>query len=301
MKLIATMPCRNEDWCIGLTARSALIWCDEVHVLLHSCTDNSFDIIREINHESGALLTYERLDDQQWHEMSHRQEMLMHARRRGATHVALIDADEVLTGNLLPDIRRIVEHHTMQDHILNLPWLAMARETGRYLSGPGLWGDRQQVTCAFRDQQAFHWSSGERGGYDFHQRPPMGGTRKFVCPVKPHDGGIMHLQFLSERRLRAKQALYQMTELLRWPGRKTPNELAAMYGPTVYQSHPEFKGVATSLVPDSWWSSYDAFPRLLESEIVEPWQEAEVKRLIAEHGAARFSGLDLFGVAEVPK
>lgn len=296
MKLIATMPVRNEDWCIGTSARAALLWCDEVHVLLHSCTDDSFDIVREINHESNARLTYERFDDAQWHEMSHRQEMLMHARRRGATHIALVDADEILTGNLLPDIRRIIEHYTLSDHIVNLPWLALARETGRYISGPCLWGDRQQVTTAFKDQPAFHWSSGERGGYDFHQRPPMGATRKFVCPVRPTDGGIMHLQFLSERRLRAKQALYQMTEVMRWPGRREPRELAEMYGPTVYQSHPDFKGVQTTAVPASWWEPYAMLPALMLSEAVEPWQETEVKALLTKHGRDRFGGLDLFGL-----
>jgi hypothetical protein len=29
----------------------------------------------------------------------------------------------------------------------------------------------------------------------------------------------------------------------------------------------------------------------------EPWQEAEVRRLVAEHGRETFAGLDLFGVA----
>jgi hypothetical protein len=29
----------------------------------------------------------------------------------------------------------------------------------------------------------------------------------------------------------------------------------------------------------------------------EPWQEAEVRRLVAEYGREKFTGLDLFGVA----
>jgi hypothetical protein len=39
MKLIGLMPVRGEDWILGLSARAALMWCDELVILLHSCTD----------------------------------------------------------------------------------------------------------------------------------------------------------------------------------------------------------------------------------------------------------------------
>lgn len=39
VKLICTIPVRNEAWCLGLTLRAVLMWCDEVIVLLHCCTD----------------------------------------------------------------------------------------------------------------------------------------------------------------------------------------------------------------------------------------------------------------------
>ena len=114
----------------------------------------------------------------------------------------------------------------------------------------------------------------------------------------------MHLQFLSERRLRAKQALYQMTEVLKTPDnmlgqRATREQVKAAYGRAVYESDPMHPGVTTEKVPREWWDAYycgvgKQLARLFSAD--EPWQEAEVKRLLAEHGREKFAGLDLFGL-----
>ena len=104
---------------------------------------------------------------------------------------------------------------------------------------------------------------------------------------------MMHLQFLSERRLKAKQALYQMTEVLRWPDRMNPEALAAMYGKAVYESDP--LAYDSSPVPESWWAPYSHLMQYLDID-AEPWQEAECRRLVKEFGMEMFRGLDLFGV-----
>jgi glycosyl transferase family 2 len=301
MKLICTMPVRNEDWCLGLTARAALMWCDELVVWLHACTDGSRKIISQIQHEYKPRVIVGEDQTSIWREMAHRKAMLEWARLRGATHIAMVDADEILTGNLLPRIRDIIELHCERG-ILNLPWLALARDPMRYINGPSYWGERQNVTTAFKDRSDYYWAA--RDGYDFHQRPPMSKEpNQFVQPLKQADGGLMHLQFLSERRLRAKQALYQMTEVLRWPGRTTARNLAEIYGRAVYDSNPAARGVTTARVPDEWWAPYlamaPAWRALVDDKFQdrrEPWQETEVRRLLAEHGREKFAGLDLFGL-----
>ena len=295
MKLIGLMPVRNEDWVLGLSARAALMWCDELVVLDHACADLSWELLCGVHKESGGrcpvMATRTGLT---WTEMSHRQALLTNARLRGATHIALIDADEVLTGNLLQRIRFMIEVLPEQT-VLQLPWLALPRSVDRYLT-EGIWGENY-VSSAFKDSPAMGWKL-PPDGYDFHHRQPYvikpGGDSEPLgfCPWNT-DGGLMHLQFLSERRLRAKQALYQMTEVLRWPGRKSPAELAHMYGRAVYESDP--LGFANAPVPASWWEPYRHLMKHLDID-KEPWQEAEVRRLIAEHGRERFSGLDLFGV-----
>src|SRR5258707_13829349 len=99
-KLICLMPARNESWVIGFSARAALMWCDELIILNHASTDNTGAIIQDIALETRRV-RYMYVPDPCWTEMSHRQSLLTVARQYGATHIVLVDADEVLTGNLL--------------------------------------------------------------------------------------------------------------------------------------------------------------------------------------------------------
>lgn len=301
MKLVAICPVRNEDWILALSLRALLLWCDEVVVGLHACTDGSANIARDIAGEYSGRVHIFEFPDGTWQEMAHRQFLLSIARNQGATHIVMVDADEVLTGNLLdpigpfqaPWIKRICQALD-PGTVLQLPWLALPRTLERYITS-GVWGPGQQVSMAFKDQPEAHWAT--RGGYDFHHRNPMGIGRAFRAPLKPEQGGLFHLQFLDERRLRAKQALYLITETLRWPGRSTPEALNAMYGRAVYESDPE--KCQTEQIPASWWEPYAHLMNYVHqhSRSREPWQEAECKRLIAEHGREKFLGLDLFGVA----
>ena len=98
MKLVGIMPVRNEDWCLDLTARAALMWCDELVISLHACTDESSEIAQAVSAEHSGLVTLQLGPlTSEWPEMAHRQELLLAARAQGATHVAIIDADEILT------------------------------------------------------------------------------------------------------------------------------------------------------------------------------------------------------------
>src|ERR1700687_5627668 len=122
MRLIGMMCCRNEDWCLGLTLRVALMWCDEVIVCLHACTDDSLKIAREIYDEFPGRLGFFHDQDPTWNEMRHRQTLLKVARRRGATHLAITDADEILTGNLLSEVANEVARSGIRDKsLLQLP------------------------------------------------------------------------------------------------------------------------------------------------------------------------------------
>jgi len=305
MKLIAIMPVRNEAWCLRLTARAALMWCDEIVIGLHACTDNSPEIASFISYENTGRVTFLRQADTEWAEMAQRQRLLEVARERGATHIAMIDADEILTGNLLPRAARKLAEMGPPGTVLQLPWLALPRTTDRYLTS-GVWGPGQQVSMAFKDEPAAHWGLHD-GARDFHHRNPMGLRRSFYAPLEPEQGGLMHLQFLSERRLRAKQALYKATEVLRWPAPTMLNgkrcgtdailkaELNQMYGRAVYESDP--MKYSSAPVPLDWWLPYVHLMSYLDlSETEAPWQEVELKRLITEYGAAKFAGLDFFAV-----
>jgi hypothetical protein len=288
MKLIGLMPARNEAWCLGLTARVAMMWCDELVILNHASTDATAGIIQELRYEYPGRAT-EIYKDGEWLEMQHRQSMLVQARRRGATHIAIIDADELLTGDIVGSIRPLVEHMP-RGACMQLPGYNLRGGVDKYHAN-GIWGNRWFSTC-FLDDGRLGWS-GDR----FHSREPGGVNLQPYRPFAQPGPGVMHLWGASEGRLRAKSALYKVTERLRWPG-KTVREIDEMYswairGRDARDSPAYWMYRAT---PAYWWKPY---AHLVDQQLhidANPWQEAEVRRLVAEHGAAAFAGLDLFGV-----
>jgi hypothetical protein len=309
MKLVGLMPVRNEAWCLGLTLRAALMWCDEVLVLLHACTDQSKRIVVETSLEFPDRVWWIEKADGKWDEMGHRQEMLDCVRPEcGATHIAIVDADEILTGNLLesnggyPLIRRTVANMP-KGSCLQLPMCQLRGSLDRYHAN-GIWGNRW-LSVAFQDDPRLRWS-----GDKFHSREPEypgGGKLRPYQPIKQGQGGSFHLWGVSERRLKAKHALYKCVERLRWPAKATveiereynlwrsPHDCSVKYG-----LQPAWALEWTfANVPAEWWAPYkDLMIRYLDQHLEnEPlWQEAEVRRLVAEHGAETFKGLDLFGV-----
>lgn len=284
MKLLCMMPVRNEDWIIGLSIRAALMWVDELVVLDHASTDRTPEILSELSEETGRL-TILTDSDPTWKEMAHRQRLLDTARRRGATHCAIVDADEVLTGNLLPTIRNEVSTLRAGGYLqCFLP--ACTGAIDRFREDGSVWS-RGFATLAFADREDLCWQT-KHDGYDFHHREPYFAS----CErrLKRSAGGLMHLQFVYRRRLIAKHALYKMTEVLRWPGRQPVS-----YVDELYSMAPDWEGMVTSQTPPQWWAPYqDLLPHLDLTH--EPWQEAECKRLMLAHGRERFQGLDLFGV-----
>ena len=292
MKLIGMIPVRNEDWCLGFTLRVALRWCDEVMVFLHACADRSQEIAVSIAREHDPRVSVHAHDGEQWDEMKHRQTLLELARRRGATHLAMIDADEFLTANQLGGVRGYIS--TLgAGQLLDLPGYNL-REPGREfkLDNPrvwqyhsnGVWGNRWFAT-AFPDSPGACW-----GGDQFHHREPMGVAWRRWRPVSQGDGGTLHLWGSSERRLRAKHQAYKMTERLRWPN-KSATEINRYYDLAIHPREPwTFRNV-----PAAWLDTYQDYMRYLDID-AEPWQEAYVRSLLQAHGREMFAGLDLFGL-----
>ena len=306
MKLIGCMAVRNEAWCLGLTLRAALQWCDEMVVLDHASTDKSFEIALKIAQECGpqdgsygSRVTLLGEGNPRWDEMRHRQTMLEAARERGATHIAIIDCDEILAGNLLPEIRAMVEA-TPKGVMLELPGYNLRGSIDRYHSN-GLWG-RRWFSTAFADDPRLNWS-----GDKFHSRTPDGwfSEWKKFRPITQGNGGAMHLWGVSERRLRARHALYKCVERLRWPERPVA-DIELMYNdwrsPEDNFKHWQIARYREPWtfadVPAEWWEAYAYWKPQPHVDIdAEPWQEQVVRELVGEHGAETFAGLDLFGVA----
>jgi len=280
------MPIRNEAWTVGLSLRVALRWCDSAVVLLHSCTDGSREIVEDVAIEHPGRVIILRDDCPSWDEMEHRQLLLTVARNGGATHVAIVDADEILTGNLIEPIRGIIAG-MKAGHILQLPGYNLRGSLERY-HATGIWSNRWFST-AFKDDGCANWQ-----GDQFHHREPFGFPNISYRPVPQGSGGTLHLWGASEQRLRAKHRAYRIQETLRWPN-KPARQIEEMYswaerGTGRRGDTPETWRF--NAVPEGWWGPYENLMHHLRIED-EPWQAEWSDAMITQHGRARFVGLSI--------
>lgn len=286
MRLIALTPCRNETWICGLSLRVALLWCDEVVVLNHASTDATGEILDDLAREYPGRVTVLTESDGTWREMAHRQRLLEAARERGATHCAIVDADEILTGDLLPVIRGAIESLAPGEY-LRTRMFCMWRSPYQYRQDASVWSNRRDFGLAFRDKPGLCWRTA--AGYDHHHREPYGITHGGV--FLNTTGGVMHMQFADWRRLVAKHANYKALERVRWP-EKSVAEIDRIYSMALDE-----RGIGLANAPAEWWEPYRAWLKYLKTG-EEPWQETEVRRLLTECGPQMFAGLNLYGVGQ---
>ena len=279
------MPVRNEAWVLGLSARVALMWTDAICILNHASTDRTPEILNELQTDYPGRVHVVSMPGEVWTEMQHRECLLELARAKGATHIAMVDADEVLTENLIDYAKWLA----MPGQMIELPGYNLRDCISRYHAN-GIWGKRW-FAVAFQDNPRLHWA-----GNKFHHREPHGINFIPYRPIKQGDGGIMHLWGVSEKRLVAKHALYKLTERIRWP-EKPVEEIDQMYSWAIHGA-ANYGTPATwqyAQVPESWWKPYGPLLTYLDI-IAEPWQIEECWRLVKQHGHEKFIGLDLFGV-----
>jgi glycosyltransferase involved in cell wall biosynthesis len=285
MKIIGILPARNEDWILGFSVRSALMWMDELIVMNHASTDHTVEILRKIQTEVGHSLTVIDQPNPAWMQYEYRQELLGYAREHDASHVAFLDADEALTANLLPEIRMFVGN-LQPGECLSLPVPCMWRSPLKYRTGDFRYAG-SQLTIAFADAPAIRWTAVD--GYQHDHRQPLGIDKYVHVPVE--SGGVMHFEWADWRRITAKHAWYKMENVVRWPGRKTIEEIDALYSQAL-----EEEGLELKTAPAAWFAGYEHLLPQIKRNVV-PWHEAECKRLWEEYGPETFEGLNLWGVA----
>lgn len=287
MNLVGLMLVRNEDWVIDCSLRVALEWCDQVVVYLDRCTDKTREIVtnKEINPD-GRILYMMDADEtaEHWNEMNVRHSMLVAGRKmcRG-THFAIIDADEILTANRLPYIRRYFAE-LKEGQLIQVPMVPVWEGLDRMRDDSSVWSNAR-LTLGWKDKPDMGWAPRE-DGYQHHNRAPYGAIEELFEPLKRGEGGVMHLQFANKRRLLAKHVLYRMVDHLRWPGRRSVGRLNQIYDEALAQADK------LSPVPFEWWGDH-------RQDLINlygvPWQEAEIVRLLNQHGRQYFQGLDLKG------
>jgi hypothetical protein len=305
MKIVATIPTRNSGWSIGFTARAALMWCDAAVIMDHATSDPlTATVLADLNREYPHRITILYDNDSNWNEMDQRDRMLTCARGyHQATHVALLDDDELVTGNLIPRMRGWCES-LAENWALELPQINVRRGIDT-MHTKGVWAEQHTLTV-FRDDPRYHWKAAG-DGYQHHHRGPAGALFRNFRGCQRKDGGLIHLQMASEERLRYKQWHYQLSDYLRWPERRTPEQLRQYYSLSVYGFVPlvrpttynswRFAKEMTGLgpVPATWWEPYRDILKHLHLD-AEPWQRAACREIMEQHPELADAGFDDFGM-----
>ncbi len=288
-KLVALTATRNEDWVLGLSLRVSLSYCNAVVVTDHGSTDRTAQIIRDAQAEfPNCPIDVRRVEHTEWREADVRQEMLERGRRLGGTHFVIVDADEVPTGNLLPQLRALALGADV-GCCAALPMIATYHSPTVY-RWDGLWGERSAIPWAFGDSGELCWKFSS--AYQWHRRAPFNAIDKGLLVSGKERGGLFHLQFVNKSRLQSKAAWYKMMETVTYPGKRTAADLNQMYDWALRE-----ESARLDVVPQEWWAPYQQRGWLQFFRPDAPaWQLGEAIRLAAQHGHERFSGLELHGI-----
>ncbi len=298
MKLVGTMTVRNEQWVLNLSLRAALLVSDELVVMDHGSTDGTPEILAQVAREHPGRLHVLHEPDPQWREAAIRQRLLEAARERGATHVWVLDGDEVLAGHLLPAIRGELAA-LKEGEALKVPVLDLWRGLDRYRDDERF--ELNHVFLGFRDSPEVSFAPAP-DGYDLHRRFPVGVERARAFPAARSEGGVLHLAFVHWRRILTRSAWYKMLERLRFPWRATPEQINQKYDLDLDEG-----ALRTAPVDPLWWQPY--LPWLGSVDTASPsWFEDACRGLWREHGSGAFAGLDFWdlprsweGDVEVPE
>lgn len=281
-KIVGLMIVRGDAWSIGLALRAAKYYCDQVVVLVHDArSDDPVNIPVRLEIDSveklypGFVVRYDHLCPK-WDEMHARQITLDMARGLGATHMAIIDADELPTWSVVHDMRVMIRalrpRHALAFRMIS-PWMSLVN-----YRHDGNLGEQSTLTLAFADHPELCWRPAE-DGYQFHMRSPRGVTQTQIDRPHHRSGGIIHLQFANRHRLQVKAVWYKMLEQATHPGRMSPQDLDRKYD-WALQDAPK---AHVSPMPDDFLLSYGqhALSHLRNND--EPWQMDEIRRLLVQH------------------
>jgi hypothetical protein len=291
MKVIGLMTARNEDWILGLTLRGVMLIVDEMIVLDHASTDGTALIIHEVAREHPGRIHYQRREDPVWREATIRQGLIEDGRKLGGTHFWVIDADELATGNVLPQIRPMLSALEPGDFI-TIPWFPIWGSLDRCRRDGNDYWCANRTAYGFRDHPETRYEARKnRPVCDMHTRAPVSPGREQEYWLNDLERGAMHFVAAGRSRLVAKTAWYKMIEMVRFA------DVSAERLNAIYNRDLDETGLITVPVEPGWWAPYLHWRQHVHLD--RPcWYEWDCQRMWREYGPEKFAGLHLWGVPE---
>jgi Glycosyl transferase family 2 len=271
---ICLTPVRNEETFLPRFLAAASLWADHIVVADQGSTDRS----REIAGAHPKVTLVENPSES--YDEAGRQRLLLRVAREltdARRLLVALDADEVLSADVAESEQWAwAADEAPPGTALRWHWANLLPGGARSFPSP------DPIVFGLVDDGREH------AGLAIHSRRlPVADDARLV---DFRDSAVLHLQYLDWERMESKQRWYQAWELLNVDG-KRPIQL--------YRQYHRMHGVPASEirdVPARWVEGYDALGLFAVDEQPAYHWDRDVARWIAEHGAARFSKLELWDV-----
>jgi glycosyl transferase family 2 len=276
LKVIATVPARNEAWVIGSSLTCLSAFCDVIVVSDRGSEDRTREICRRFPKvvliESPAD---SRIREQRW--------QLLDAARSYDGHNLLwaSDADELISPRLMLGFLE-----RQRDRLI--PGTVVEPRFYTLWNGPGRYRDDLSHYRPYWGRTGF--VDDRRADYDRSQSAPLHEPRvpapEHAPVIEASELPLLHLQWLIPNRNQLKQAWYRCREWL--DGGKTAASINAFYAVTFPASRAK-----TTAVPPEWIVDVP-FPDAADSE--PSWHERDIRAWFDQYGIERFEPLEIWHI-----
>jgi hypothetical protein len=281
-RIVGLVPARNEARLLRTSLPALARLVDAIVYLDDASDDGSVDVVREL----APRARVERLiAKQRWSrdEPGDRNRLLETGRSIGGTHFVVLDADEMVTANLLGP-------HGLREAILSLApgqqlrmaWLQLWRSLRVFRHDASVWTHNYKP-FVFADAPGAAY----RSEFIHTERAPEGLHGRVYTLPGPEHGGVMHFQFVNWDALRLKQAWYRCLERVRHPER-SDEAINIRYAPATDE-----RDIGLRPVPKEWFAGYAD----LDVEVFthpDRWREEQIRQWVTEFGPETFDGLDIW-------
>jgi len=280
-KIVGLVPARNERHLISQCLRALALFTDAIVYLDDASTDETPQIVEALSHECRIERIIRK---KEWFrdEPGDRNQLLQAGREIGGTHFIVIDADEMLSSNLLDNacLTEAIRKLQLGDR-LALNWIQLWRSIDEYRFDNSVWTWNYKEIIFCDDGHSSYTSE-----FIHTPRVPEGLTgRSFK--LEGYFAGLLHFQFAAWRNLLIKQSWYRCLERIREPN-KSIVEINQRYAPSKDET-----GLALKPSPRNWFYGYPFFDRTV-FDLPEEWREEQILGWIDQYGREFFAGLDIW-------
>jgi len=272
--VVCLTPVRDEAWILERFLACASLWADHILIADQGSEDASRQIARR--HPKVTLIdnANSRYDE------GARQRLLIEASRAipGRRVLVALDADESLSAGAQDNLEWRTALSAAPGTVIRMPWINLLPR------GDMAWVPPEPIAFGFVDDGSTH------SGEPIHSArvpAPLGAPSIELSEV-----GVLHYQYLDEKRVRAKQRWYQCLERVEFP-EKRPSE--------IYRQYHHMDAWPADQINRVPCESLRAFSDLgiAEVEIGHAGQDVWHRRileLMREHGADTFRRVDIWDV-----